>query len=95
MAEHNESWVDVENSTITIKPHDEIRFKKDKLEYSTITDEILNKETEGYGNYYYNIGIFTFWTKNRVYFSVEYDGMPGISSVSRHPTTIPNQIITG
>ena len=38
---------------------------------------------------------FTLWTKTRVYFPVQYDGMEWVESVSRHPDGKPTRHFGG
>jgi hypothetical protein len=56
----------------------------DDVVSNTLTEQELDVEfNNGYGG---TNGIpFTLWTKNRVYFPVQYDGSEWVSSVSRNP----------
>lgn len=62
------------------------------IESNTLTDEDLEiRFNDGYGRA--NGKPFTIWTKNRVYFPVEYDGAEHVDSVSRNPDNEPTQHI--
>ena len=72
MANHGETWLDVESCTLT------------EPQLETVFDC-------GYGSA--EGAPFTVWTKNRVYFPLEYDGSEAVGSVSRHPDGIPTRHI--
>lgn len=38
---------------------------------------------------------FTVWTRKRVYFPAQYDGMEWVESVARHPDGLPTQHVGG
>ena len=72
MADHGETWLDVESCTLT------------ESQLGAVFDcERHFKEGAP----------FTVWTKNRVYFPLEYDGAEHARSVSRHPDGIPTEHI--
>ena len=54
------------------------------IESTTLTEAEMNKKFDaGYGAV--EGCEFTVWTRNRVYFPVEYDGAESVGSVSRNP----------
>jgi len=54
------------------------------VESHTLTEEQLNAIFDhGFGGT--NGTPFTLWTKNRIYFPWQYDGVEGVASVSRNP----------
>ncbi len=57
---------------------------------NTMTDEDMEREFySGYGDV--NGCAFTVWTKNTVYFPLEYDGAEFVGSVSRKPDGKPTK----
>jgi hypothetical protein len=64
------------------------------IEHSTITEQELGMEFDsGYGS---PEGVpFTIWTKNYVYFPVQYDGSEWCGSVPRNPCEIRTRHIGG
>lgn len=71
------------------------RVKLDKLMHAhkeTWADVVKLAIDEGGLDYEFDDGFgvpegppFTLWTKNRVYFPIEYDGAEGVASVPRNP----------
>ena len=65
----------------------EMKEKNEKFEdiiYSSISDAEWHRKFGSWDGV--TAKPFRAWTQNRVYFSVEYDGMYGVESVARNPS---------
>lgn len=60
------------------------------VEANTLSEQQMDKEFHcGYGSP--EGEPFTIWTKNRIYFPIQYDGLEWVSSVARHPDGKPTE----
>lgn len=79
MENRDDSWDNVISTVVELScPYE------DKIVTSEFTDEILDREFyhgHGGGNCHY----FSMWTKTRVYYPAEYDGLIWVASRSRNP----------